>query len=81
MTVTNCVDSPVNGYCSFMVAPDGSKEGWDASETGDQRREAFVKFLRDKRTTGHLYVDFVEVLYGDDDGACAVVSHNKDGVA
>ena len=31
--VSPIVSSPLNGYRSFFVAPDGSKEGWDESDT------------------------------------------------
>lgn len=29
--VSDIVASELNGYCSFFIAPDGSKEGWDFS--------------------------------------------------
>jgi hypothetical protein len=32
------IDSRANGYRSFLVAQDGSKEGWDASVVCDRRR-------------------------------------------
>jgi hypothetical protein len=36
----------MNSTRSFLVAPDGSKEGWEESDKGDQRREEFVEWLR-----------------------------------
>lgn len=56
----------VNGHRSFFVAPDGSQEGWDASEVGETRRDGFVALLR-----GNCYEDgsnalaWAEVQYGD----------------
>lgn len=32
----------VNGYTTFVFAPDGSKEGWGPSDEGDRLREQFV---------------------------------------
>lgn len=34
-------EEAVNGYRSLLVCPDGSKEGWDESDRGDERREGF----------------------------------------
>jgi hypothetical protein len=44
-TVTSIVASPINGYATFFIAPDGSKEGWADSELGDKKRDAFVKWM------------------------------------
>ena len=63
--VTECTPVAVNGYSSFMVAPDGSKEGWDDSDAGDAARGEFVKALELAR---HYSVDWVEVRFGGDDG-------------
>ena len=60
--VGDLIGPAVNGYCSFVVAPDGSKEGWDESDAGDTARAAFVAWLR---TEG--MVDWVEVRFGGDD--------------
>lgn len=50
----------VNGYRSFCVFPDGSKEGWEASDKGDSRRDSVVQIL-----TEIGYTDWVEVEYGE----------------
>lgn len=55
------VCSKMNGYLSFMIAPDGSKEGWDASDAGDDARAAWVKFADERGE-----VDFIHVWYGGD---------------
>lgn len=64
--VTPIVESNVNGYRSFLVAPDGSKEGWDESDLGDRRRSRFVAWLRSKYySDGSSSLKWVEVQYGD----------------
>jgi hypothetical protein len=41
--VTPCA---MNGYQSFLIAPDGSKEGWQDSDDGDVARDAIKAYLR-----------------------------------
>lgn len=38
----------VNGYSSFFIAPDGSKEGWASSNKGDQERDEFISYLKEQ---------------------------------
>lgn len=64
-SVTNIVESQINGDTSFMVGPDGSKEGWQESEDGDKRRDRFITELRAAYKLG-VYCRWVEVQYGDD---------------
>lgn len=57
-----------NGYRSFFIAPDGSKEGWDGSNRGDSFREKVIKILdsfayEDESTS----LDYVEVQYADEE--------------
>jgi len=67
--VTEIVDNKTNGYSHFMVAPDGSKEGWDTSDEGDVLRERFI--------CGLDQVDYIEVEYGGDDSHHAyIVGHS-----
>lgn len=62
MSVTNKIQGPVNAYRSFLIGPDGSKEGWEDSDIGDKRREEWKAFVvREK-----LWVEWVEVNYGSD---------------
>ena len=51
-----------NGYHSFCVLPDGSKEGWDESDAKDEARAALIKYLR---LSARL--EFVELRFGHDD--------------
>jgi len=65
---SSIIDSPTNGFKTFFIPPDGSKEGWDASGIGDENRARFKKFLRRRK----IYLDWAEIAYGGDDGECSV---------
>lgn len=63
----------VNGYATFAVFPDGSKEGWGESANGDIRRNAFVDWLRlQESEPGYPLYEWAELCYGSDDGGAAV---------
>ena len=64
------VASHMNGYRSLLIAPDGSKEGWDYSDAGDDRRDEFKAWMKTLRS-----LSWVEVAYGNDDAAARVVDH------
>lgn len=79
MSVTDIVSSPVNHYLSFMVATDGSKEGWTHSEDGDARRRQFIAWMDTRRYgDGSGPLCWVEVQYGDDERETAIVSHSDE---
>lgn len=65
-TVSEAIRSPLNGYISFFVAPDGSKEGWDESDSGDKKRKKFADYI-DKLAyeDGSNAVHFVDVSYDE----------------
>lgn len=42
-TLTAPTPEVVNGYSSFAMLPDGSKEGWEDSDIGDRARSAAIK--------------------------------------
>lgn len=70
LPVSEVVESPVNGYQSFLIAPDGSKEGWADSDKGEAAREAWTMWARSSR----LYLDWVHINYGGDDNErCEIV--------
>ncbi len=72
--VSAIVNSEVNGYRSFLVAPDGSKEGWEVSADGERRRHEFIAYLTQRRRD-HPWdaLDWVLIQYGDDLGEPARV--------
>jgi hypothetical protein len=73
--VTELVGPAWNGTYSFMVAPDGSKEGWEESDRGDEARARFIQEIRTDRHGPTLVhdegphrlgvYDWVEVQFGD----------------
>lgn len=64
-----------NGYRSFFVPPDGSKEGWPESEVGDANRACFVQYLKDMAyADGSTAASWVESQYDDDNHEAKVVS-------
>lgn len=72
--VSPLLASPINGYWSFMVGPDGSKQGWSDSDRGDEARDALVAWLHAQRyEDGSSAFSWVEVQYGDDNGDTRVV--------
>jgi hypothetical protein len=75
--VSSLVASSANSYQSFFVAPDGSKEGWETSDQGDQKREKFREWLDEQRFSDRSSpFTWVEVRYSSEDGGeWDVVAH------
>ncbi len=56
----------VNGYRSFFIPPDGSKEGWTASDKGDSRRQGFIDWMNAQAyDDGASGLSWVEVGFGE----------------
>jgi hypothetical protein len=71
----------INGYRTFLVAPDGSKEGWDESDAGDIARGQFIDWLNAQRYgDGSSYLQWVEVQFGDDNRETRIVHHGDESV-
>jgi hypothetical protein len=62
----------MNGGAAFLIAPDGSKEGWSHSHDGDEARKEFKAYL--KGVAGKDFVEWCEVLIGGDDGEYRVTA-------
>jgi hypothetical protein len=60
--VSDIIDGTTNGYASFFVAPDGSKEGWTESDKWDEARAEFKDLLRAKYDD----CEWAEISYGRD---------------
>lgn len=76
-TVSEIIDSPVNSYQSFFIAPDGSKEGWQPSNEGDKKRELFADWIKNQDyEDGSNSLSFAVFFYGDDDGDAGIEIHN-----
>ena len=66
--VSGVLKSLTNDYATFVVAPDGSKEGWDDSARGDKMRDKVIEYLERLRwEDGSTSFAYVEVQYGDDE--------------
>lgn len=57
-----------NGARSFALFPDGSKEGWPESDSGDSLRDEVVRILEGFRyEDGSSPLAWVEVQFADDE--------------
>ncbi len=66
--VGGVIQAVMNGGGAFMVAPDGSKEGWELSDDVSAARVKLIDELR------HAAVDWVHLLIGGDDGKYSVLA-------
>lgn len=75
--VSPIVESITNGYYSFFIAPDGSKEGWEESDYGDMARKRVIDFIDSLAyEDGSNSVSYAELFYGDDEGEAEIERHN-----
>lgn len=58
-----------NGYATVCITPDGSKEGWQTSAEGDERRSNIKLWMREHPD---FYYEWCEVAYGSDDGKAEI---------
>jgi hypothetical protein len=68
MDPTPIVLGKVNEQHSFMIPPDGSKEGWQHSDEGNDRRTIFLDWLDDIP----YGLDYVEIEFGGDGGPASI---------
>lgn len=73
---SNILPAAVNGYRSFFIGPDGSKEYWQMSDEGNSRREDFKRWLNDPRQANAYYPRWAEIQYGDENGEQIVLAHD-----
>ena len=71
----------INNYSTFLVAPDGSKEGWEDSDKGDASRDAFVAWLRLQWEDGSPWLSWAEIEMDRDadEPAATVTRHAWEG--
>lgn len=75
--VTPMLPAVVNFYRTFLIGPDGSKEGWEASDQGDAQRDAYVEWLDSQAyEDGSTALKWAEVQFGDDEGDNLVTRHD-----
>lgn len=81
MSVSEITPEVTNGYRSFFVAPDGSKEGWDTSDNGDAARDALVAWLDAQRyDDDSTPLAWVEIQFGDEELVTAIVRDSDDAM-
>lgn len=67
------ISPPVtNSYASFSVFPDGSKDGWEESNTANENRATLIAFLR------KTYLDWAEVRFGDEHGPGGIENESRE---
>ena len=72
----------MNGYRSFAVFPDGSKEGWETSDEYEIRREQFIAYLKTRvYEDGSGPLSWVLIQYGDDDGGILVLDSDVKAIS
>ncbi len=76
--VSPIVGPGVNDTYSFLVAPDGSKEGWKDSDDGDTARDAFIAWMQDANGEHGGWFAWAEVVLGTDDAEAHVERHAWD---
>lgn len=82
VNVTGVVSGTANSMGSFLVAPDGSKEGWEESRRADAAREEIIRYLDSLAyEDGSTSFDYVEIQFGDDDKETKVITSSDDKYA
>ena len=69
LSCSDIVESSTNGYVSFLIAPDGSKEGWEESAKGDAARAEWKAWANKQWTNNELYVYWAHLSYAGDEEA------------
>lgn len=71
--VSGLTQHTVNGGASFLIAPDGSKEGWEPSDRGEAARREFLEWLKSDEAR-QLGLGWALLLVGGDDGEFRVLA-------
>ncbi len=61
LIVTDIHSGVSNGWRSFAVLPDGSKENWGPSDEFDRRRQHFLTWLEEQACVHYAEVSFGEL--------------------
>lgn len=74
LQVSDFLGPHVNGYQSFFVAPDGSKEGWAESDDGDAKRKRFIEWMKAQSySDGSCALDWIEYEHDSDNREARVL--------
>lgn len=75
--VSDIVEGVTNSQFSFFIGPDGSKEGWIDSNTGDIKRDSFIEWIHTiDYEDGSNSLAYAELFFGEDNGKAAIERHN-----
>ena len=76
--VSSVLQTQINSYFTILIAPDGSKEGWETSNKGDAQRARFVEWLHGQEyEDGSSCFSWAEVQFGDEDGLQQIVRASR----
>lgn len=74
---SSIIESDINRYQSFFIAPDGGKEGLVESDIGDAQRKTFKEWIDEQAyEDGSNSLSFCEFFYGDCNGESLIEAHN-----
>jgi len=77
--ISSLIGGEKNSYRSFLIPPDGSKEGWDCSDRNDGQRREYLNWLSQQGfDDGSTILDWVEVKYGDERGTAEIVAGSEE---
>lgn len=69
LPVSEILPVAMQGYVSFFVGPDGSKEGRETSSIGNMQRDRIVEILRSFEFADEWSpLEWAEIQYGDEAG-------------
>jgi len=81
LVCTEAVPYAMNTGWSFMIAPDGSKLGWEVREQHDIRRAVWIEWAEKQYAAG-VYFDWAHVQFGSErEKRAEVVADNHDAAA
>jgi len=64
--VSPIIKTELNGYLSFFIATDGSKEGWPEAALAEKKRIAFCDYIDTfAYEDGSTPIDYVDIAYGE----------------
>ena len=66
--VSEVLNSRINYYQTFFIAPDGSKDNWEISDKYDETRSKFLQYLESdkfKLEDGSSHIEYVVMNYGN----------------
>jgi len=77
--VSKIIKSRINEYYSFCIFPDGSKEGWNDSDIGNNQRDIFINWINKQRYEDNSSIyDWIEIEFGGDNEINKILRSKND---